>query len=261
MTTRTYSIAAVLALCGAAAQAQVAYRFVFQQADFRVGTGQSVSLPVYLEETVTGTTPSLLLSENGLESVGVRLTTIAPLPSSPARFIGSGVVSPNTADFFPPGDPLFPPVISVSPTEVRLLEFARHAGVVGNPGTPGRRTVFFGNFVITAGSVPGEVTTIRAGDFGPLADTVTWNSLLVLDQPPYGIASTTATVTAIPNACYANCDGSTLAPILSISDLICFQQRFALGDVYCNCDGSTTPPTLNIGDFICFQARYAQGCQ
>ena len=61
-------------------------------------------------------------------------------------------------------------------------------------------------------------------------------------------------------ACYANCDGSTAAPVLNINDFICFQAKFAAGDSYANCDGSTSVPTLNINDFICFQAKFAAGC-
>ena len=30
--------------------------------------------------------------------------------------------------------------------------------------------------------------------------------------------------------CYANCDGSTIAPILNVNDFICFQTKFAASD-------------------------------
>ncbi|MFN0131641.1 MAG: S8 family serine peptidase, partial [Phycisphaerales bacterium] len=60
--------------------------------------------------------------------------------------------------------------------------------------------------------------------------------------------------------CYANCDGSTAAPILNVNDFICFQNKFAAGDSYANCDGSTTAPILNVNDFVCFQNRFAAGC-
>jgi hypothetical protein len=63
-----------------------------------------------------------------------------------------------------------------------------------------------------------------------------------------------------PRACYANCDGSTVAPILNVSDFVCFQNRYAAGDTYANCDGSTVPPVLNVTDFICYLNRYAGGC-
>jgi hypothetical protein len=61
-------------------------------------------------------------------------------------------------------------------------------------------------------------------------------------------------------ACYPNCDGSTIPPVLNVNDFICFQTRFAAGDSYANCDGSTIPPVLNVNDFICFQTRFAAGC-
>jgi hypothetical protein len=58
--------------------------------------------------------------------------------------------------------------------------------------------------------------------------------------------------------CYANCDGSSLAPALNVADFTCFLQRFAAADPYANCDDSTSPPTLNVADFTCFLQRFAQ---
>jgi hypothetical protein len=61
-------------------------------------------------------------------------------------------------------------------------------------------------------------------------------------------------------ACYANCDASTVAPILNVGDFTCFLQRFAAGESYANCDASTVAPILNVGDFTCFLQRFAAGC-
>jgi hypothetical protein len=63
-----------------------------------------------------------------------------------------------------------------------------------------------------------------------------------------------------PAPCYANCDGSTTAPVLNVGDFTCFLQKYAANDPYANCDGSTTPPVLNVGDFTCFLQKYAAGC-
>jgi probable HAF family extracellular repeat protein len=60
--------------------------------------------------------------------------------------------------------------------------------------------------------------------------------------------------------CYANCDGSTAAPVLNVADFTCFLQRFAAGSPQANCDGSTAPPVLNVADFTCFLQRFAGGC-
>jgi hypothetical protein len=69
----------------------------------------------------------------------------------------------------------------------------------------------------------------------------------------------TVTYTVGP-ACYANCDGSTVAPVLTVLDFNCFINRFSSGDSYANCDGSTIPPVLNVLDFNCFINRFSQGC-
>jgi hypothetical protein len=70
-------------------------------------------------------------------------------------------------------------------------------------------------------------------------------------------------------ACYPNCDGSTVAPILNVEDFTCFINAFATGlglphaeqvAHYANCDGSTTSPALNVEDFICFIDAFAAGC-
>jgi hypothetical protein len=67
-------------------------------------------------------------------------------------------------------------------------------------------------------------------------------------------------LTPVAVTCYANCDGSTAAPVLNVNDFLCFQTRFAAGDTYANCDGSTNPPILNLNDLLCFQGRFAAGC-
>ncbi len=61
-------------------------------------------------------------------------------------------------------------------------------------------------------------------------------------------------------ACYPNCDGSTIPPVLNVNDFACFLNAYAAGDPYANCDGSTTQPVLNVLDFACFLNQYAAGC-
>ncbi|MEX2218683.1 MAG: hypothetical protein WD749_07975 [Phycisphaerales bacterium] len=61
--------------------------------------------------------------------------------------------------------------------------------------------------------------------------------------------------------CYANCDGSTAAPVLNVADFGCFLTKYAAGEAYANCDGSTTSPVLNVADFGCFLTEYAAGCR
>ncbi len=56
------------------------------------------------------------------------------------------------------------------------------------------------------------------------------------------------------SGCYADCDGSG---VLNVSDYICFQTRFALGEPYADCDGDGV---RNVSDFVCFQTSFALGC-
>jgi hypothetical protein len=68
------------------------------------------------------------------------------------------------------------------------------------------------------------------------------------------------TYTVDPGPCYANCDASTLAPVLNVLDFNCFLNRFSAGAAYANCDASTLAPVLNVLDFNCFLNRFSQGC-
>jgi hypothetical protein len=70
-------------------------------------------------------------------------------------------------------------------------------------------------------------------------------------------------------SCYANCDRSTVPPILNIEDFSCFINAFAAANAlppeqqlahYANCDQSTTTPVLNVEDFTCFINQFAAGC-
>jgi probable HAF family extracellular repeat protein len=71
---------------------------------------------------------------------------------------------------------------------------------------------------------------------------------------------TEAWVATVPRECYANCDASTVPPVLNVADFVCFMDAFAAGDPRANCDESTAPPVLNVADFVCFQAAFAAGC-
>jgi hypothetical protein len=60
--------------------------------------------------------------------------------------------------------------------------------------------------------------------------------------------------------CYANCDYSSAAPLLTVADHVCFMGRFAAGEPYANWDESTGTPALTVADFLCFQDKFAAGC-
>jgi hypothetical protein len=70
--------------------------------------------------------------------------------------------------------------------------------------------------------------------------------------------------------CYANCDQSSVPPVLNVDDFTCFINRFAGATTlpqqeqvghWANCDQSTVAPVLNVDDFTCFINRFAAGCR
>jgi len=65
---------------------------------------------------------------------------------------------------------------------------------------------------------------------------------------------------SVNTSCYANCDGSTDAPILSATDFSCFLNAFRTGSMYANCDGSTGSPVLTATDFTCFLNAFRASC-
>jgi hypothetical protein len=83
-------------------------------------------------------------------------------------------------------------------------------------------------------------------------------------EPFLGVVGPNLFITAEPSGvtptCYANCDASTVAPVLNVQDFACFLNSFAAGESYANCDNSTTAPVLNVQDFSCFLNSFAAGC-
>jgi hypothetical protein len=86
------------------------------------------------------------------------------------------------------------------------------------------------------------------------------NTYIVGEGHNFTTGQTEALMWVSPLACYANCDGSAISPVLNANDFACFLFKFATADPYANCDGSTTAPTLNANDFLCFLNRFASGC-
>jgi len=89
---------------------------------------------------------------------------------------------------------------------------------------------------------------------------ITATSYLYIGAPEYDPGYSFIAGVSQGQACYANCDGSTAAPVLNVADFTGFLQSYAAGDANANCDASTAPPVLNVGDFTCFLQKYAAGC-
>jgi glucose/arabinose dehydrogenase len=102
----------------------------------------------------------------------------------------------------------------------------------------------------------------RTAEFTPSTGAITWISSFGQDARGelYIVSHLGGAIFKMVPRCSANCDDSTVPPVLNVDDFTCFINRFALGDCWANCDGSTVEPVLNVDDFTCFINRFALGC-
>lgn len=84
---------------------------------------------------------------------------------------------------------------------------------------------------------------------------------IVLGYDQRGISGPRDDIGPVEAFVCANCDGSTVAPMLNAQDFTCFMNAFVSGSSLANCDGSTAPPVLNAADYLCFLAAYSRGCK
>jgi hypothetical protein len=174
-----------------AARADVIYSFEVEQAGYSLTSGQSIQVPVYLTETVTEPSTSLLASEGGLWSAGVLLQRTDSSLGSPVLLTAAVA---NEADF----DDL-PAITLVADDGASILELrdlGQTMGVLPDEAFPGSgiRRVYLGSFTLTAGAAAGEVTTFYVGD-NTTDDTRTWLSFTLLDED---IQATSFTATVVP---------------------------------------------------------------
>jgi hypothetical protein len=156
-----------------------------------------------------------------------------------AYLAGTGVTSINNIALFY-ADP-----------DGRVAPIVRRAQTITASAEP--ITIYSFAFLGTPGGQDGLPACLsESGRFAFSAD---------LSNGPGGVSAGSAALTAqLPDACYANCDSSTTAPVLNVADFGCFLDRFAAADPLANCDLSTAPPVLNVNDFLCFLNRFAAGC-
>jgi hypothetical protein len=167
-----------------------------------------------------------------------------------------------------------------------VLQSVPGTGHIVVSGTNYRLTAGFGSQFLRAGSYyvvwtvetnSGQIAIFWAQDGPPAvgsggtSDAQQWNPGLGWNWPTgplrpvpadlqgNGQSGVNFTLYGTPG-CYANCDGSTAAPVLNVQDFTCFLQKFSTGAPYANCDGSTAQPVLNVQDFTCFMQKFALGC-
>jgi hypothetical protein len=102
----------------------------------------------------------------------------------------------------------------------------------------------------------GACVSVTGGTGSITARDVAIGRVEVSGQLATGVnAVTTVTITV---GYSANCDG---VGGLTANDFQCFLDLFASGSAAANCDGSTVSPVLTANDFQCYLNAYAGGCQ
>jgi hypothetical protein len=152
------------------ARGEVQFSFATDRAVYTAPPSSRVPVRVYLQETTIADS-SILLTESGLFSAGLKLRTVAPLPSTPTTLDGADDIIPDAA--FSGGA-----LMSLSPLTLLLAD-----GILAEPGPTGEltnastRQILLGTFVFTAASTPGAITHFQVTDFddaGNSSDTLTW---------------------------------------------------------------------------------------
>jgi len=173
---------AALAAMSGGAMGDVILDVTFSANALFVAPGETAQVRLVLRETVTAGSASLLVSEQGLSSMGVSVALEAlGVVTSAVELLPEVMI--NEAVFFDASDPIFGPVVEQSPVGGRWLMFAREQGAVGEEVAPGVRELVLATLTIRAGLVEGETTVVRAGDYdGLTSDSLTWRTPLILDE-------------------------------------------------------------------------------
>jgi hypothetical protein len=111
------------------------------------------------------------------------------------------------------------------------------------------------------GERPGSSGPMQWDDWRNANGTLEWNECGYYDDivhcpRPQGAMA----AFWIQSPCPVNCDESTVTPILTPNDFLCFLNAYAAANPSANCDASTGSPTLTANDFQCFINKFAAGC-
>ena len=177
----------VLLFMSSQAQADIVYQF--DATNYSVAPGATVDVEVFIVQTGNTTNDPVDLSTDGLESAAVRVFFDGNPPTDRAEVLSTGNITfnPQFGDSALQESDVMP---GISAGLADSIDF------VANPVTG--TNILVGTFTFTAGLVPGEVTNLRATDFGDFDDTIAGDAnLTALDDIIVdGVA--TITVTAIP---------------------------------------------------------------
>ena len=173
-------------------QAQRAFDFITDQNNYAVLPNGTVMVFVFLRETLSGNSTSLLLAENGLISAGVQASRTTS-PSSPAVFTGATLDITNF-------DGTNQSSVVAGGAQALLSGTRNPADAGGTPiitDSATIRRILIGSLTIQGGVIPLQTTTFTLGDPSTVSDTRTWTNGTSLD-PLIFPRTFTVTVGVVP---------------------------------------------------------------
>ncbi len=201
-----------MTLAASYARADVLYSFVTDPAAYDVAADGTVSVDVYLQETLTGGSSSELVAQNGLFSFDV-VVDVTLAPSDPAAITAS-MVNPD----FNGVVNNVPPMVVIADRD--LLEFD---GVQATMVDATTYRVLLATFTIQGGGVIGEMTTFSVADYentltpGTDENTFYWDDITASNPLDAIIGAGSFTVTVVP-------EPASIA-LLSMGGLLAFRRR------------------------------------
>lgn len=154
--------------------------------------GDTVSIPLFLTETIIGSETSLIVAEGGLYSAEVRIAQLSTTASSPVKVVDVADVTIDPAF----NDP-FASDVQITGTTVDIAGFTDLLGPGAGGTVSGNTTAIkIADVVFTAGTV--GVTVVELID-NPLGDnTLTFDTFQVLDGYLPSSSGPTITFTVLP---------------------------------------------------------------
>jgi hypothetical protein len=194
----------LLTLCWAGlalpARADITYEYVTDATNYLVNPGQTVTVNLYLQETLAGTTPSLIAADKGIFGVGIFINQVGvsptnAKPSAITAIAGNVGTAPNAFDGFATPT-LYSNATTGAVTGASLVEGGSVSSTspTGPSGTttggsvsgPVTR-VFVGTMTLAAGDANGQTTytlqTYKYAPAGNSGNTLTYTTAYNLDNP------------------------------------------------------------------------------
>src|SRR3954465_11387848 len=163
----------VIALGAGRARASTSYSYVTDVPQISLQPGQTGSVKLYLLETLSAGSSSIINTDGGLSRASLR---IRREPSAPAGSATLGALTYNSTDF---SGASMPPAGGVqSPTEIAFTETGPLVGDSpktgnsgGNPANVRQGAVYLGSVQVIGGTNPHVSTTFNLVRFNPTVTT------------------------------------------------------------------------------------------